>query len=129
MPLLKHIRTSITAILLITTLVITATISIKPVFAPRTCAGCGEFSKLTGEFVQKVLNKQQSPNSDNVVQFRILTAQFERDVISAVLNDHLSQIPGITKIYAEYFLQHSVEGEDWIPYTQEVLRIFCKPCV
>jgi hypothetical protein len=89
----------------------------------------GEFKKLTGEFVQNVINRQKSPNSDNVEQFRILTAQFERDVTNAVLNDHLSQIPGITKIYAEYFLQHSVEGEDWMPYTQEVLRIFCKPCV
>jgi hypothetical protein len=89
----------------------------------------GEFQKLTSEFVQNVINRQQSPNSDDVGQFRILTAQFERDVNNAVLNDHLSVIPGIVKKYAEYFLQHSLEGEDWIPYTQEVLRIFCRSCI
>ena len=50
----------------------------------------GEFKKLTGEFVQNVINRQQSPNSDNVEQFRILTAQFERDVIIAILDDQPS---------------------------------------
>ena len=90
MAILKHIRTSITAILLITMLTITVTTSIQPIFAPRDCAGCAEFRILTGEFVQKIINNQQSPNSDSVGQFRILTTQFERDVINAVLNDHFS---------------------------------------
>lgn len=62
----------------------------------------GEFQKLTGEFVQKVINRQQSPNSDNVAQFRVLTAQFENDIINAVTNDHSSQIPGIVSKYVEF---------------------------
>ena len=40
MAILKHIRTSITAILLIATITITVTTSVQPVFAPRPCVGC-----------------------------------------------------------------------------------------
>ena len=53
--LLKHIRTSIAAILLITTLMITVTTSIQPVFAPRECGNCGEFLKLTAQFEKAVI--------------------------------------------------------------------------
>jgi hypothetical protein len=88
-----------------------------------------DFEKLTGEFVQNVINSQPSPNSEGVGQFRILTAQFENDIINAVTNDHSSLIPGKVTKYAEYFLSHSLEGEDWMPYTQEVLRIFCRSCI
>jgi hypothetical protein len=70
--ILKHIRTSTTTILLIATITITVTTSIQPVFAPRGCSGCGDFTKLTGEFVQKVINRQQSPNPDNVLQLEFL---------------------------------------------------------
>lgn len=60
----------------------------------------GEFVKLMGELDQKIISRQQSPNSDDVVQFREVTAQFERDVSNAVLNDHFSLIPGITSTYS-----------------------------
>ena len=51
MALLKNIRTSITAILLIATLMITVTTSIQPVFAPRGCGSCiTQFEKLTRSF-------------------------------------------------------------------------------
>src|SRR5437870_565367 len=64
----------------------------------------GEFQKLTSEFVQNVINRQQSPNSDNAGQFRILTAQFERDVIDAILNDH----PTIIKVLAGTYSKESM---------------------
>jgi hypothetical protein len=137
MAILKHynIRTSITAILLIATLTITVTTSIQPVFAPRECPGCiGNFQKLTGEFVQNVINNQRSPNSENVAQFRILTAQFERDIINALLNDHLNLIPGIVEQFVIALGQPlptlpPETQQDIDEYTHEVLRIFCKPCI
>ena len=97
----------------------------------------GEFRKLTGEFVQNIINGQQSPNSEGVGQFRVLTAQFERGVINAVLNDHLSLIPGLVAQYEGGVFELSplfqpdqdVPPQDLDGYTQEVLRIFCKPCV
>src|SRR6266545_6351711 len=92
----------------------------------------GEFRKLTGEFVQNIINGQQSPNSEGVGQFRVLTAQFERDVINAVLNDHLSPIPGLLFQYKHSTLDALPpsptfpDKTDFDGYAQEVLRIFCK---
>jgi hypothetical protein len=133
MAILKHIRTSLTAILLLAAITITVTTSIQPVFAPRDCPGCiGDFQKLTGELVQNVINRQQLPNSDDVVQFRILTAQFERDVIDAVLDGDLSLIPRIASQYTSSlsFIRVLAHDQDeGTTYIQEVLRIFCKPCV
>lgn len=132
MAILKHIRTSIPVLLLITILTITVTTSIQPVFAPRECPGCAEFRILTGEFVQKIINNQQSPNSDSLGQFRILTTQFERDVINAVINDHLSLIPGLVSDYKKRLLEFDIVIQnvgDADTYIIGVLRIFCKPCV
>ena len=39
----------------VTTMTIVTT-SAQQVYAPRTCAGCAEFQKLTDEFENKVLN-------------------------------------------------------------------------
>jgi hypothetical protein len=91
----------------------------------------GEFRKLTGDFVQNIIKNQQSPNSKDVTQFRILTAQFERDVINAVLNDHPVTIKVLAGTYSGESLPLSL-GEEAFPliddYLQAALRIFCKPC-
>jgi hypothetical protein len=91
----------------------------------------GEFRKLTGDFVQNIIKNQQSPNSKDVTQFRILTAQFERDVINAVLNDQPSTIKVLAGTYTGESLPLSL-GEEAFPliedYLQAALRIFCKPC-
>jgi hypothetical protein len=79
MAILKHIRTSITAILLITTLMITVTTSIQPVFAPRTCAGCGEFLKLTAQFEKAIIGAVSPPDPDKIAQFRQLTGQADTE--------------------------------------------------
>ena len=36
--------------------IVTVTTSTQQVYAPRSCAGCAEFQKLTDEFENKVLN-------------------------------------------------------------------------
>jgi hypothetical protein len=94
----------------------------------------GEFRKLTGEFVQNIISRQQSPNSEDAIQFRQVTAQFERDVINAVLNDHFSLIPGLVSQHTKFFGgltddQFITEVPQEIEYTQEVLRIFCRTCI
>jgi hypothetical protein len=90
----------------------------------------GEFKKLTGEFVQNVINRQQSPNSDNIDQFRILTAQFERDVINAVINDQPSIIKVLAGKYSEESMPLSLgEPRFFDDYLQAVLRIFCETCI
>ena len=48
-----HIVMAILASLTIVTIVTTST---QQVYAPRQCAGCAEFQKLTDEFENKVLN-------------------------------------------------------------------------
>jgi hypothetical protein len=53
---MKRLYTSILAILVTVTVVGMLTISTQQLFAPRTCAGCAEFQKLTDEFENKVLN-------------------------------------------------------------------------
>lgn len=130
MAILKHIRASISVLLLIMILTITVTTSIQPVFAPRDCPDCAEFRILFGEFVQNVINRQPSPNSDNVGQFRILTAQFERDVINAVINDQPSIIKVLAGKYSEESMPLSL-GEPRLldDYLQVVLRIFCESCI
>jgi hypothetical protein len=91
----------------------------------------GEFRKLTGDFVQNIIKNQQFPNSKDVTQFRILTAQFERDVINAVLNDHPVTIKVLAGTYSGASLPLSL-GEEAFPliddYLQAALRIFCKVC-
>ena len=44
------------AILASVTIVTIVTTSTQQVYAPRSCAGCAEFQKLTDEFENKVLN-------------------------------------------------------------------------
>ena len=44
------------AILASVTIVTVVTTSTQQVYAPRDCAGCAEFQKLTDEFESKVLN-------------------------------------------------------------------------
>lgn len=94
----------------------------------------GEFKKLTGDFVQNIIKNQRSPNSEDVIQFRKVTAQFERDVTNAVINGHLSLIPGLVTQNIKFFA--GLQDDEFITdlpkeieYTQEILRIFCKPCV
>jgi len=47
---------SVMAILASVTIVTIVTTSTQQVYAPRSCAGCAEFQKLTDEFENKVLN-------------------------------------------------------------------------
>jgi hypothetical protein len=94
----------------------------------------GEFEKLIGDFIHNIIKNVRSPNSEDVIQFRKVTAQFERDVNNAVLNDNLFLIPGLVSQHIKFFA--GLEDDPFITdvpkeieYTQEVLRIFCKPCV
>jgi len=53
---MKSIYT-VMAILASITIVTVVTMSTQQVYAPRQCAGCAEFQKLTDEFENKVLNR------------------------------------------------------------------------
>jgi len=53
---MKPLYTSVLAILVTVTIVGMLTTSSQQVFAPRSCAGCAEFQKLTDEFESKVLD-------------------------------------------------------------------------
>jgi hypothetical protein len=131
MALLKHIRTSITAILLITTLTITVTTSIQPVFAPRQCGGCGAFLELTAQFEKAVIGAQTPPEPDKIAQFRQLTGQFKSDVINAVLQSppEPERILGLLNSYDDGVERIFLGGPDTIQglldaYSQGVIEIF-----
>jgi hypothetical protein len=128
---LKHIRMSITAILLITTLTITVTTSIQPVFAPRQCGGCGAFLELTSQFEKAVIGAQNPPEPDKIAQFRQLTGQFKCDVINAVLVSppEPERILGLLNSYNDGVERIFLGGPDTIQglldaYNQGVIEIF-----
>ncbi|MGA9909827.1 MAG: hypothetical protein WBP84_06425 [Nitrososphaeraceae archaeon] len=75
MVILELIRASITAILLITTIMITITTNIQPVFAPGDCGNCGAFLKLTAQFEKAVIGATAPPEPEKIGQFRQLTGQ------------------------------------------------------
>ena len=56
------------AILTSITIVTIVTMSVQQVYAPRTCAGCAEFQKLTDEFEKNVLDaaSTQPPDQDRI---------------------------------------------------------------
>jgi hypothetical protein len=112
---LKYIRTSITVILLIATITITVTTSIQTVFAPGQggCDACGPFLKLTAQFEKDVsssiLEFAVENHPNNYLEFRQLTAEFKTDVMNALLSN-----PQEPEKIPEF---HKV-------YTDGVLRIF-----
>ena len=69
MVILELIRASITAILLITTIMITITTNIQPVFAPGDCGNCGAFLKLTAQFEKAVIGATAPPEPDKIPEF------------------------------------------------------------
>ena len=133
----SNFSTTITAILLVALLTITVTTSIQPVFAPRSCAGCiGDFQKLTGEFVVSVAKVIGDPNlsqgpAPHLTEFRKLTAQFERDVINAVISNppEPDRIFGLLNSYDDGVERIFLGGPDTIPgllqdYGRNVFQIF-----
>lgn len=134
MALLKHIRTSITAILLITILTITVTTSIQPVFAPRSCAGCGDFLKLTAEFENTIINliiETEGSGEPPVRDFLKSTGQFKRDIINSVLAGHdIAGDPTIPNLVEKYGFSVVVDPEDPIitpvilNYQNHLLNLF-----
>lgn len=58
----------------------------QQVYAPRQSGGCGEFVKVTGDFIVKVEKAIGNPNEGpelHFAEFRLLTAQFQRDVLES----------------------------------------------
>ena len=133
MALLKNIRTSITAILLIATLMITVTTSIQPVFAPRECGSCiTQFEKLTRSFGADAGKIILSSHSIPISQFVQLNLQFTKDIIKAVYDGQGSPpeirvIPNLVSKYGDD-LEKLNPPAPVIPllraYQQDVLDIF-----
>ena len=65
------------AILASVTIVTIVTISTQQVYAPRDCAGCSEFKKLTNEFEKDVLDA--AVGDPNIIPG--LLEQYNRDVL------------------------------------------------
>ena len=111
MALLKHICTSITAILFITTLSITVESSI-----------------------QSVLATTAPPEGDKTSQFRQLTGQFKTDIIDAelVAPPEGDKVLRLLNAYGDGVERIFLGGPDTIPglleqYQQAVLRVFAQP--
>jgi hypothetical protein len=135
MAILKQIRTSITAILLIATLVISsvATLNLQQAsafgFVERQ--QIGEFQKLTAQFEKAVISSVNPPEPDKIAQFRQLTGQWQSDVINAVLQNppEPDKILRLHSVYADKVLAIFLGGPDTIPelldaYSQGVIEIF-----
>ena len=100
MALLKHIRTSITAILLIAMLTITVTTSIQAVFAPRACGGCiTQFQILTRSFGADAVKIILTDKSIPISQFIQLNLEFEKNIIKAVYAGHAFWLISTEMIY------------------------------
>jgi hypothetical protein len=64
----------------VTIVTIVTTISTQQVFAPRNCAGCSEFEKLTDVFEKDVINaaSTQPPDQDRI---QTLLGEYSDDVL------------------------------------------------
>ena len=133
MALLKHIRTSITAILLIAMLTITVATSIQIVFAPRQCGGCiTQFQILTRSFGADAGKIILTDKSIPISQFIQLNLELEKNIIKAVYAGHAFHpgdpvIPDLVNQYGEDLL--NLHPPDQVKplllaYQQGVLRIF-----
>ena len=131
MVILEIIRASITAILLITTIMITITTNIQPVFAPGDCGNCGAFLKLTAQFEKAVIGATAPPEPEKIGQFKQLTGQWKSDDINAVLQSppEPDKIPEFHKVYTDGVSRIFLGGPDTNPellqdYGQNVFQIF-----
>ena len=135
MALLKYIRASITAILLIATLMISTVTTLNlqqaSAFGFVERQQITDFLKLTAQFEKAVIGFQSPPDPDKIGQFRQLTGQFKTDVISAVLVSppEPEKIPEFHKVYTDGVLRIFLGGPDTIPellqdYGRNVFQIF-----
>ena len=86
----------------------------------------GDFQKLTGEFLQ---NPTSGQPSQDVAQSRVLAAQFEGEIINAVLDDHSFLIPAIVDKWGSLVAGLALPGEmNWEDYFDNTVSIFCRPC-
>ena len=68
------------AILTSITIVTIVTMSVQQVYAPRTCAGCAEFQKLTDEFEKNVLDAA-SVNPPDPDRIQTLLGEYSDEVM------------------------------------------------
>jgi hypothetical protein len=135
MALLNQIRTSITAILLITTLMISSMTTLNlqqaSAFGFVERQQITDFLKLTAQFEKGVIGAVSPPEPDKIAQFRQLTGQWKSDVINAVLQNppEPDKILRLHSVYASKVLAIFLGGPDTIPglldaYSQGVIEIF-----
>ena len=102
------------------------------VFAPRTCTGCiAKFQILTRSFGADAGKIILSEHAFPITQFIQLNLQFDKSIIKAVYDGHVSQgdpvIPDLVKQYGEDLLNlHPPDAVKplLLAYQQGVLRIF-----
>jgi hypothetical protein len=75
------------AILTVATIIGMVTISIQQVFAPRTCAGCTAFKKLTHEFEKNVIDAIGDPNEGPEPHLTELLQAYNQDVQQIFIGD------------------------------------------
>ena len=132
---LEYIRASITAILLIATLMISTVTTLNlqqaSAFGFVERQQITDFLKLTAQFEKAVIGFQSPPDPDKIGQFRQLTGQFKTDVINAVLVSppEPEKIPEFHKVYTDGVLRIFLGGPDTIPellqdYGRNVFQIF-----
>ena len=128
MAILKQIRTSITAILVTATLMISsvATLNLQQAsafgFVERQ--QIEDFQKLTAQFEKAVIGSVNPPEPDKIGKFRQLTGQWQSDVINAVLQNPPDG-DKITQICIAYMLTKSWKYSlvDQIPYRDYLVHI------
>ena len=106
---MKSLSTPLLAIVTAAVVIGMVTVSIQQVYAPRTCAGCVQFKKLTHEFEKNVIDAIGDPNEGPQPHLR--------ELLSAYVDD-------VNRIF--------LGGPDTLPellaqYQQEVLAVFQSP--
>ena len=85
-------------------------------FAARSCAGCGDFLKLTAQFENTIINlisKTEGTGEHPVRDFLKSTGQFKRDIINSVLAGHdIAGDPIIPNLVEKYGFLVVVDPED-----------------
>jgi hypothetical protein len=110
---------SVLAILVTVTILGMMTIGTQQVFAPRDCADCGEFKKLTSEFEKDVISSIVDQNSktshaeeSSIQDFKQITKEFQKEMLKTV---EFRNVTGGGLLDKPEFVD---------TYSEDVLRIF-----
>ena len=111
-----------------------STLQEQQAYAPRSCAGCGPFLKLTAQFERDVgqsileFSVENHPNNIPYAEFKKLTGQFKTDFLNVLLQNppEPDRLQSILDSYIDEFNRIFLGVADDIPELKEEVEMFAQ---